>query len=490
MHPHANVGGHATPARRHSPGHPATRIVAATGAVLIVAALGGCSLTPKGAKEEGARLSAAGERYEKPFEQRTLPEIPAEPSWRDVLHSAFLANGELEASYFEWKAAYERIDIAAAWPNSNISLGYSYALGPGQMKTFDRMTFSGGIDSMKNLSFPTKVAKAGEVALDEARASGERFRAAKFDLQRRVLTAWADYAFLAARDRIQADQVTLTKAAIDTARARIQAGGVQDDLLRAGVAHRTAEDALRTTEAELKVSRAALNGLLAREPDAPLPTPRSVSDPRPLPSDDALLLAVAVDQNPELAALSRGVEGRADALERARLEWIPDINPFVSFTGGIAQVVGASVVLPTTIKQIEGGIREADAMLKASDAMLRQSKREKTATFVATLVLLRDAERQAALFERTVIPATEQIVATVRQRYSAGSASYLDMLDAQRTLLESQLVVARARTTREIRLAELEALMGADIETLGSVPAANPSPNTPEMTKDAPRSDR
>lgn len=490
MHPRANAGEHAMPARNPSPRHPATRIVAATGAVLIVVTLSGCAQTPKGAKEEGARLSAAGERYEKPFEQRTLPELPAEPSWRDVLHRAFLANGELEASYFEWKAAYERIDIAAAWPNSNISLGYSYALGPGQMKTFDRMTFSGGIDSMKNLSFPTKVAKAGEVALDEARASGERFRAAKFDLQRRVLTAWADFAFLAARARIQSDQVKLTKAALDTARSRIQAGGMQADLLRVSVAQRTAEDSLRATEAELKASRAALNGLLAREPDAPLMAPRSVPESRALPNDDSVLLAIAVDQNPELAALSRGVEGRTDALERARLEWIPDINPFVSFTGGITQFVGASVVLPTTIKQIEGGIREADAMLKAADAMLRQSKREKTATFVATLVLLRDAERQAALFERTVIPATEQIVATVRQRYAAGSASYLDMLDAQRTLLESRLAAARARTTREIRLAELEALMGADIETVGSVPAANPSLNTPEMAMDAPRGDR
>ncbi|MBL8765268.1 MAG: TolC family protein [Phycisphaerae bacterium] len=477
MHPHANVGAHAAPpTARRQKARTTTGIVA----VLAAAALGGCALTPKGAKEEQARLSAAGEKYQKPFEQRTLPEIPAEPMWRDVLHRAFMANGELEASYFEWKAAYERIDIAAAWPNSNIALGYSYALGPGQMKTFDRMTFSGGIDSMKNLSFPTKVAQAGKVALDETRASGERFRAAKFDLQRRVLAAWADYSFLAEQARIQADQVTLTRAAFDTARSRVQAGGMQADLLRASVSLSTAEDALRTTGAELTASSATLNGLLARDPDAPLSAPRNTQEPRPLPSDDSFLLAAAVEQNPELAALSHGVEGRSDALERARQEWIPDINPFVSFTGGIAQIVGASVVLPTTIMQIEGGIREADAMLKASDAMLRQSKREKTATFVATLVLLRDAERQTVLFERTVVPATEQLVTTVRQRYSAGSATYLDLLDAQRTLLESRLVVARARTTREIRLAELEALMGADIETLGSVPAASPSRTPPK----------
>lgn len=435
-------------------------------ATLVTAVLlSGCSLAPRGTREEAERVARAGRPYEPRFEDRVLPEIPAEPTWQDVLHRAFLANGELEASYFQWRAAFERIDIASAWPNSNIALGYSYALGPGQMKTFDRMTFSGGFDSMQNLSFPTKVAQAGKVALDEARASGERFRAAKFDLQKRVLTAWADYSFLAEQARIQTDQVTLTKAALSTATSRVQAGGTQDDLLRAGVAYRTTEDALQTTEAELKAARATLNGLLAREPDAALPPPQ-LPTPRTIPIDDARLLAVAVEQNPELAALSHNVEGRTDALERARQEWIPDINPFVSFTGSITQVVGATVMLPTTIKQIEGGIREADAMLKASDAMLRQSKRDKAGVFVATLVLLRDAERQAGLFERTVVPTTEQIVTTVLQRYSAGSASYLDLLDAQRTLLESRLVVARARAMRESRLAELEALMGADIEML------------------------
>src|SRR5439155_20511117 len=114
----------------------------------------------------------------------------------------------------------------------------------GQMKTFDRMTFTGGIDTMKNLSFPAKVAQAGKVALDEARAAGERFRAAKFDLQRRVLTAWADYALLAEQARIRNEQVALARAALDTARSRVQAGGAQDDLLRADVAHRTAQGAL------------------------------------------------------------------------------------------------------------------------------------------------------------------------------------------------------------------------------------------------------
>lgn len=446
------------------------RYLAGHAAVWLTVAAGGCSFTPEGTRAEQERLARVGERYEPPFERRDLPEIPAEPMWMDLLHRAFMANGEVEAAYFEWKAAVERVGIASAWPDSNLMLGYSVALGPPQMKTFDRMTFSGGIDTMKNLSFPTKVKQDGKVALDEARVAGERFRIAKFALQQRVLDAWADYALLAERLRIRREMVTLANLSLDTTRARVQAGGSQEDLLRAQVELRMAEDALRTTESELAASRSMLNGMLARAPEAALAPPAVIPPLRPIGADDATLLAAAADQNPELAALGRSAEGRADALERARLEWIPDINPSIAFMGDFAQVVGASVMLPTTVRQIEGGIREAESMLRASEAMLRQGQRDKAAMVVATLVNLRDAERQAALFGSTIVPATARIGATVRQRYAAGQAGYSDLIDAQRAILEARLVEAQARTMREKRLAELEALIGLDVETLKGAP--------------------
>src|SRR5262249_26434330 len=134
-----------------------------------------------------------GAPYEAPVEQRELPKLPSEPTWRDVLHRAFLANGQLEAAYYRWKAAMELVDAAGAWPNSDLSLGYSYAFSSERMNAFDRSTFTIGFDPSTTLAFPTKTAKAAEVALDQARTAGEQFRIAKFDLQKRVLFAWADY---------------------------------------------------------------------------------------------------------------------------------------------------------------------------------------------------------------------------------------------------------------------------------------------------------
>ena len=56
----------------------------------------------------------------------------------------------------------------------------------------------------------------------------------------------------------------------------------------------------------------------------------------------------------------------------------------------------------------------------------------------------------------------------MQESYSANTSTYLELIDAQRTLLDAWLTMAEAKTMREKRLAELEALMGTDVETLYS----------------------
>ena len=147
-------------------------------------ALSGCVLRPAGTDEERAKLDRVGTSFERPYEQRELPELPADPAWRDVLHRAFLANGDLEVAYFNWKAAVHRIDMAAAYPNTNLSLGFEYMFSSESMKSWDRTTVTAQPDPMANLAFPTKVKQAGRIALADAQAAGERFRSAKFHTPR------------------------------------------------------------------------------------------------------------------------------------------------------------------------------------------------------------------------------------------------------------------------------------------------------------------
>jgi outer membrane protein TolC len=442
--------------------------------------LAGCVLAPRGTTEEQAAARAAGQPFATPLEQRDVPDLSPEPHWQDVLRRAFLTNGELEAAYFEWSAALERIPQVANYPNTNLAPSFSYMFSSDRMKAFDRTTVNVGFDPMENLALPTKVAKAGKVALEEARAAGQRFLATKFELQRKVLTAYLDLALMEEKIRVQRDNVSLLKLLSDTATDRVQAGGNQLDMLRAQTQHRLAENELSRTESEHHAMLAMLNGMLGRAPDAPVVLPTGLPAPRPASVDDATLIAVAVDRNPELAGLASRVAGRREALELARMAYLPDVNPLAGFTGGVSQIVGAMLILPTTVPEIRGKVNEARAMLKASEATLRQTRSDRAARFVAALYLMRNSERQAAIFEQAILPRAQQMLAGSRQAYATGTGSFVDLIDAQRTLLDVRLMIAEARVEREKRLAELEALAGVDIETLAGPTTA---PSTTPATK-------
>lgn len=425
--------------------------------------ISGCVLAPGRAAER--RKLDEQKQYQRPIEDRQLAAVPAPAQWGDVLERAFLTNGDLEASYDQWRAAVARIDQMGAWPNSNVMVSYSYLFSGGNMKGWDRTTLGAGFDPSMNLQLPIKTRRAGKVAVEEARAAAARFRKTKFDLQRRVLEGYYGLALVEERLRIQRDNVELLSQLVQSAQSRVRAGAPQQDLLKTQIEYRLAQNELTALEAEVRGERAMLNAMLARAPEEPLELPLQLPPPRPAAPDDRLI-AMGVAENPELAALAAQVAGRNEALELARLQYVPDIIPMFSMMGSASQSLGAAVMLPTNVPAIRGMINEAKAMLDESRSMARQTRLDRASAFVAALYFMRSAEKQAELLEGDVLPLAQQAMTSSLQAYAAGTVSYSDLIDTQRTLLNLRVMAAQMRVEREKRLAELESLAGVDVETL------------------------
>lgn len=447
------------------------------GLLLLSGALSGCVLAPKEAKDEAEEMRVSGQVYERSFEKRELPGLPPEPTADDLLRRAFAANGELEASYHQWAAAVHRIDQAGGYPNTPLSASFNYMFSGGGTKAFDRTSVTLGPDPMENLAFPLKTYQAGKVAFDDARAAGKRFRAAKFAVQRRVLNAWLDYALLAEKVRVQGENVSLLKLLSDTAVNRVQAGGPQQDLIRSETEYRLAENEEKNLEAKLPQLRAMLNAMMARRPDEALRPPNEMPAARAVPLDDAALLSLAATTNPELSALAEQVRGRRDAITLAKLQYIPDFNPFTGFTGTVSQAVGLGISIPTFLPEVRGRVREARSELREMLAMYRQKEFDQAAGVVAALYALRNSERQADLFRSEILPAAERVLELSRQSYAAGSGTFTELVESQRTLLEVRLGLSEARAAREQSLADLEALIGVDMASItpaATKPVAHP----------------
>lgn len=433
--------------------------------------LAACSLTPKGFDEELKASDVAGVSYDVEIEKRNLPALPAQPTLKDVLHRAFLANGDLESAYFQWREALANVRVESAYPNTNLMLGYSYLFSSENMKAFDRSSFDLGFDPMLNLSFPSKVVKAGEVALEEARAKGKGLTAKKFALQEEILSNWAEYEGLSQKLKLAEEKASLLELSNRSILAEIVGGQSQKDFLTVKLEAGQTRNEVETLKTKLFSVRAMLNGRMALDPSTPLSTPQQV-ETRPISIDDLTLLKASVANNPELLSLVHEVEGKRYSLELARQQWIPDFNPTAMFTGSIEQSLGVSVVLPTAVAKIRAEVDRAEATFNSNLAALRQATLEKGANFVATLFLVRDLERQINLYNSTLLPIAQQLADSVASSYSTGAVKITDLVEAHLNLLEVKDALVEVQVEKAKSLAKLEALMGIDIETFNK--ATNP----------------
>jgi outer membrane protein TolC len=429
--------------------------------------LSGCAIHPRGEKEEREKIDSAGAPYLRRSEQPPLPEKPGPD---DYLRYAFLSNADLEARYWTWKAAIEQVPQDASLPNA--ALSFDYMFSGGAMKAWDRTTLGISNDPMTNIPFPTKLATAGRRALEAARAAGLRFEGAKFLLQGSVLSTYYDLALLAESIRIQEENVALLGLIVGQAEVRVSTGiSSQQDLLKAQMGLDLARNDLENLRSRLPPTAAKMNALLGRPPDAPVPLPDALSAPRPLPLSDADLIRLGSERSPELAALAREVSGREEALSLAQQAYIPDIGLSFSFTGSISQTVGGMLTIPIRLEAIQAGVEQARAGIRAAQAARTQYARDLAASFVLNLYVLRNDERQVTLFDGTIIPRARQTVQVAQTSFAVGRIPFLELLDAQRTLLDVRLTLAQLRTEREKALAAIETWSAVDVEAMRAGPA-------------------
>ena len=86
----------------------------------------------------------------------------------------------------------------------------------------------------------------------------------------------------------------------------------------------------------------------------------------------------------------------------------------------------------------------------------------------------RDAHRRVSLYRDTLIPKTTESLRSSVIAFSTGKSDFLDLLDTERTLLEFQLSLARARADRLVSLARLERIVGQRLPWTDSLEEALP----------------
>jgi outer membrane protein TolC len=428
---------------------------AATSIALVMAS--GCTVHPAGEREERDAALRAGKPFEKRFEGRQLSPLPAEATPDQLVEYALLNNAELEQRYWEWRSAIEQIPQDGTQSTTlNLAAGSSVTNGRASWRN---TTVSLSNDPMTDIKWPSKLDAAAEEALENAKAAGRRFSGAQYELRDKVLSAYYDYALNAEIIRLEQRSREFLGVTVAVTEARSRAGSSgQGDVLTARNEAELAGSEIAKMESQLAGERATLNALLGRAVDAPLEVPARLPRARPLAYSDVEVIELAARRNPDLAGLADEIRGRGEGVRLAKLQYVPDFNlsAGTDLMGVTQSILGQATIPIFRYEAIDAAIAQAEANLRAAEAMRRQAGNDLAAQLIAESTFIRDADRQVEVFENTILPRARRAIILERSGYEAGQGSFLDLLNSQRSLIAIERLVADLEIGRAKSLVDLE----------------------------------
>lgn len=341
--------------------------------------------------------------------------------------------------------------------------------------------------AMVSQGFPWfgKLALREQQALYQAAAARAGVEAKRLMLVTETLRLWYELAFLAAQEEVvMADRATLEHYE-QLARARYASGvGLQQEVVK--IQAEITKDDNRLLEignrrAELA---AALNALRDRPADTVLPAaalPVALREPELVPASVRLL---AHQVRPEVGGARALIAAAASGVELAEKEYKPDFSLGLGYTvvGRRDDAAGRAMPpegngdddlsltfgfnIPVQRRKLAAGVSEAAAMLTAAEEELRSVSADIDRQLGELLERVPLARRQLALFEDLLILQAEEALRSAESAYAAGAVNALDLLDAERVLLDVRISAARSRADYLIAIARLEGAVGAPLGEL------------------------
>lgn len=384
----------------------------------------------------------------------------------ELIQEALARNPEIVATRKQWEAAANRITQVRSLDDPTLSVQWWNA-----PESFNLARSENTIIGLsQKFPFPGKLALKEEVASRSADMTEQAVRAKERELIARLKQAYYDLFLSHKAIQIHHEQIDLLKQFVEIANAKFRAGkGSQVDVFKAQVELSILYQQLPVLEQRRDTAQGKLNQLLDRDPRFPLAPPQ---EPREGRFDQDLddLYRAATTARPELKAADLAIQRNEQSRALALREYYPDINlgvqRFQNFqaNNGFGAVV--SINLPFafwTKPKYDGAVQEAAAAVAAARADLHTLENMTRFQIRDLLAKVRASWEVAVLYRTTVLPQAEQGVAAARAGYRTGRTGFLDLIEADRAWRGFQLEYYRALVEREHRLAELEQVIGADL---------------------------
>ena len=367
-------------------------------------------------------------------------------------------NPQVEAARNAYEAARARARQAGALPNPEFEFEELPKLG----SSGDHGEHTIGVS--QRVEFPLKWwhrFQAGRQHAEAARLAV--FEMAKLDISLQAKQAYDRIALQKSLLQHARQDLDLAQNILRQAHIRFEAGDVsQLDVMRASVEVGRATNRRTAAQNDLSVAKTALNALLAR----PLQTPFALADSlvyQPVETHLDQLTAAALKQRPDLAGTELQLKALQSQQAAATAAYWPDLNVGLALQqqhGGHEEdswLLHFSMEVPLWAFSRQRGERaeakaEVAKVTAERDAVRYQVLLETEQAYLD----LKTAGEQVILFQDRILPEAERAFEVAGRSYDEGKLTYLELLEAQRTYIETQIEYAQALFEYRMATAALE----------------------------------
>jgi len=381
------------------------------------------------------------------------PLLETQSPLRDLLLFSLLRNPRAEAAFHEWRAAVEEITIARSLPDPMLTFGLEISRG------IEALTPALMTDPMNSWPGPGKLPLRAEAAYRRALAKRAVFErellAGAFAVKQSYYQLWVVDEQL----RWTRDALTVVEEMERLARERLAVGKVtQQDVLRAQMERDKIRNDLVNLEDSRRPMIARLRSALGLGADESLPAIQARLGEEPAALTEEGLLEQAFVRNPRLREMRAEVEQAGALFQLARRSTVPDLAFGVGanlMANPVPIMPSAGITLPIWRDKIAAEIAAGRAGVDARRASLSAEMLDLTVRFAEATFFWREADRNVRLYSERLLPKAKAALESAQAGYVGGLSGFLDLLEAERTLLDFQLAHATARGQRVIVLSQI-----------------------------------
>ncbi|MEE9431453.1 MAG: TolC family protein [Melioribacteraceae bacterium] len=389
----------------------------------------------------------------------------------DLINEAIRVSPKIKMLEYKLKVAESRIEQNTNLPDPMLTLGLMNM--PTNTFSFTQEPMTGKVIGLSQaIPFPGGLSAKAKVKAVDTLIVNEELKDYKNEISKTVSTLYYNLIFVREEIKLTNESKNLLSSILEVVKSKYEVSKASmQNIIKVNVQQTRIQDKIEILKGKENSIVAELNAFLLRDIETSIFVEDVLATEFNLVSNKELI-EIAKENRPILKGIKLSNRKSKLMEEQAEYEFYPNFNfgvqysqrDYNNFTGidfsdFLSVVVG--IILPINY----GGkktakINEAKFLQNFYQEKFNESVQELNSSIGKTISKLSELQNREILFSKTLVVQTEQSFRIALSDYQVGKIDFVNVIDAEREILNVKTELLKIQTDYKVNIAELEFLVG------------------------------